>query len=293
MTADLQWVAADGTVYDLNAVSGANTATTGQHLAGKRGRFAPPVTARYEPIAGANGQRLVDVRLDGREVTIPFAVVATSAATCRAAVNAWARRLDPTAGDGALRVNDSSPARELVCRYVGGLEGAETWEDRGLYSYRAMLILRSEDPYWQALTTSSVAYSYTTGTGTAWFPIFPLRLAAGAELAAGSGVDNTGDVDVWPTITATGPFTSLTLRSVTFGRSITVTTTVAAGQTLTIDTAPRTRTVDLAGVNAWADLTTREWWPLAPGVNDITVSADNATGTTSVVLSWLPRFLSV
>lgn len=290
--ADIELVAADGTVYPINALEAGGAGNTLQHLTGKRGRFLAPVRSRYEPIAANPGARLVDLQLDAREVTIPVAFVSTNPAGVRAAVRTWAARLNPVAGDLALRVNDVAPARELVCRYVGGLEGSETWEDQGLYTLRALLILKAESPYWRALTDKSVAFTNTGATGTVWFPIFPLVFGAGSALTGGT-VTNTGDVDAWPVFTCTGPFTGLTLRNGTSGRTVATAAAADAGETITIDTNPLTRSITKNGSNLYSTLTTSEWWPLTPGTNAVSVEGGGGFDTgTAVTVSWRERFLT-
>lgn len=289
--ADIEWVTASGTVYPLNAIGSAG-ASTMQHLGGKRGRFMPPVRASYEPIAANPGQRLVDVQLDARELAIPVALYSTNLAGVRAALRTWAALLDPTAGDGALRVNDVAPSRELPCRYVGGLDGSETWEDQGLYSYKGLLVLRSTSPYWRAIADSTTTFTYTAA-GVAFFPFFPLRLGAGVTLSSAT-VSNGGQVDAWPTFVCTGPFTGLTLRNGTTGRTVATSVTADAGETVTIDTNPLTRSITKGGTNVYSTLTTTDWWPLVPGSNAVTIEGGGGfTAGTQVVATWREQYLTV
>lgn len=287
--ADIELVI-DGTAYGLDALEGGTSGL--QHLTGKVGRFMPPVRYASDPVAASPGRRLVDVQLDGRDVTLPVAFVATDLDTVRATMRTWAQRLDPTAGDVLLRVNDVAPARELVCRYVAGFEGRETWEDTGHYSVRSLLVLRSASPYWRATDDETVTFTNTGADGTVWFPIFPLVFGAGSALTGGT-VTNGGNVDTWPSFTCTGPFDGLTLRNNTTGRTITTSAQLDAGEVLIIDAAPASRSLTLNGTNLYSTLTAREWWPLVPGVNSVSIEGGGGFDTaTQVVMTWRDLYLT-
>ena len=107
-------------------------------------------------------------------------------------------------------------------------------------------------------------------------------------------VTNTGDVEAYPIWEVTGPGTP-TLANLTTGRSFGLATPLTAGETVTVDTRPtRQSVVDSAGRNRWPDLVTtspRQLWPLAAGRNALDLRLAGAGPTSTVILTYMRRWL--
>lgn len=93
---------------------------------------------------------------------------------------------------------------------------------------------------------------------------------SGALPAAGfsTSVTNAGDYDTEPVLTVTGPGGTNPITLTIGGRALVVETTVGSGQTLVVDTAAKT--VTLNGVSRLDLLANNSQWPqLAPGANAV------------------------
>ena len=94
---------------------------------------------------------------------------------------------------------------------------------------------------------------------------------------AGGNVTNSGTVETFPTITIGGTCVNPTITNNTTGKSLSLTTTLTATQSLELNFADRTIKTQ-TGANAYSTMnyTTSQWFGLVPGVNSLTVTA---TGT--------------
>lgn len=260
---------------------------------GVSGRFMPKIDFVEEETPGRPGARIRRVKTPPREIGVPVWFHGATSADLRAQLRTIVRRLYPTLGDGRLRcTGPDGTVRELVCRYAQGLEGAETVENGGTLALGAVLVFRAaEDPFWRALTPTTI--DFTTGTPPAFFPMFPMRLAR-SSIFGGVEVVNDGDVEAWPIWTISGPGAGLTLTNDTTGEALTLSTTIAAGESITIDTSPGVKTVLLNdGTNLYPDLDSASvLFSLAPGPNAITVDLIGSTADSEVTLSYRPRYLT-
>lgn len=85
---------------------------------------------------------------------------------------------------------------------------------------------------------------------------------------------NLGDGDVPVIITLTGPMTGVAVINRTTEEELSLTGTLAAGETLVLDTKRKTITLN-GNVNAYdrLDLPRSRWWGLAPGTNVLELAA--------------------
>lgn len=283
----LAWVAADGTVETLTGGA--------QHEvpAGVRGRGMPPISLISEAVPSQPGEQYRDARYGVREVDVPIILRATSQVAMQAELRRLARLLDPTQGDGKLRVTAVDGAqRELTCRYAGGFERDESKGPAGPAFQKAVWIFRAFDPFWYDVTTN--VESWTTGTPATFFPFFPLRLS-GSAVFADTTITNDGDVESWPIWTITGPGTAPILRNLTTDSVIDLTPlSLAAGETVQIDTTPGVKTVQRDdGTNEYGSMTAdSDLWSLERGVNAIRLEMSTPTTDSEFQLSYRRRYLA-
>lgn len=276
-----EWIDVDGVATEIDVEWDAD------------GRFMPPIHRVEEPVPLQAGARLRSTRHAARDVALKFLVAADTEAELRTSLRSLVLKMDPTRGDGALRVTaPGGDQRELACRYLAGLEMPEVegqWSGPGTQTARALF--RATEPYWTDVAT--ITATFTTGTPAPFFPIFPLRLAS-SEVFADDTIENDGDVEVWPVWTIVGPATSIVLRNLTSGKTLQLDYTLAAGDTITIDTRPGAKTVLLDdGTNLFQYLTaTSSLWSIARGDNAIRIEASSSTTDTQVVISYKRRYLT-
>lgn len=277
----IEWVAADGTTTALSVDWDVF------------GRFMPPIRRNEETVPLQPGARLRNAVHDVREVLLTLILTGASESALRASLRALTAAFDPSRGDGKLRVTaPDSVQRELTCRYSGGLELSERLgSDSGPGWQEVPALFRAVDPYWY--DASSTVQTFTSGAPQTFFPIPPVRLSSSTVFSS-TAVDNSGDVSTWPVWTVTGPGTNLVLRNLTTGKSLALTYTLAAGETLTIDTRRGAKTVvSGAGVNLYPHLASPpQLWELQRGSNIVQVELSSVTPSSSVVLSYKRGFLT-
>jgi hypothetical protein len=141
-------------------------------------------------------------------------------------------------------------------------------------------------------TTSMPLGSLTEGGMT--FPLlFPFNIAGEASAIARPGyLQVEGTAATWPVLRVNGPCANPTIVHVTSGRSITVQTSLAAGEWVEIDTRPGWRTVlrENGGGVPLTPTSRIDQLQLTPGLNEIRWSATDPTLTSTLAVTWWPAY---
>jgi hypothetical protein len=182
-----------------------------------------------------------------------------------------------------LQVSYGGITRELRCRpySITNVRERET-------TATVILSFLACDPYWYAPTIVSAVY--TSAIQATFFPFFPLKLSSSAVFNKIT-VSNPG-VETWPIWTITGPGENLNLHNITTDDQLALTTSLAAGDKLIIDTRSLIKTVLKNGsINCFGDISdSSRLWPLADGDNDIWLELSNTNANSRVQLDYTPRY---
>jgi phage-related protein len=274
MAETIEYVAADGDTVTLYKVRGA------------AGRWMPPVHVDDRPVPGDHGTRFRGCRFDAAQPVIPILIEGADPEAYRQALRDVASALNPAKGVGKLRATFDGAVREQSAIYIDGLNHPEDFPLHG----QPAVMFRAFDPFWY--DTATVVGTFETGTAAPFFPILPIRLAS-SEVFADAVVDNTGDIEAWPIWTITGPASSLILEHVDSGKQLALDYTLAAGDVVTVDTSPGVKTVTLDdGTNLFPYLSSRQFWPLVRGANNIRVELGGATDDSQVQMVYRRRWLA-
>lgn len=117
-------------------------------------------------------------------------------------------------------------------------------------------------------------------------------LASSSATLSGATANVSGTRETWPVITITGPIVNPVIRSLRYARELRFTYTLAAGESLVIDTDPRRRTIRLNGQTSRfsaLDWTASTWFALAPGPNELRASASSLSAGSSILVAWRTR----
>lgn len=290
MTETFEWIDADG---GFLTISGPGV-TTYQVDMGVSGRYMPKPRVQADGVPGQAGGRLRRVDHDVREFVLPLSIAAATESTLRGLLRDLMYRMDPTRGEGKLRV--TSPVgdqREITCLYAAGLEGDEKDEVSGPGFQAFPVAYTAYDPYWYDISPTGKTFSVVAVAN--FFPIFPLHLTA-SQLVVDDTVTNNGDVETWPVWTITGPGTDINLLNLTTGQTLDFTATLGTGESITVDTNPNIKSVTLGdGSNVYSlvDWTVSSLWPLARGVNAVRLEMSGITaGVSGLQVSYKQRYLS-
>lgn len=147
----------------------------------------------------------------------------------------------------------------------------------------------SEESGIEAQTPQVVNIPATSPAGGGFSSLLTSPLTSTAGVSGAATCTNVGAIGAWPVITITGPCTNPTIVNSTTGLGLYLTYSLAAGDTLVIDTNPRRRSVKLNGATNrfsavnWA---LSSWWGLVPGANVIQTGYQSYSNPASVSLSW-------
>lgn len=178
--------------------------------------------------------------------------------------------------------------------------------DRDIFAF-PVEIEAVDDPFYVTIrpTVRTVSIGVDSSTPwTGWTPSNSPNVASNGNFPsngyfiadAGSQIlDLTPDpvgVDVWPEWTIKGPATSFELVNLRTGKMIAwESVTLGASDVVKIVTDPNNVTVELNGVDAYADLALRtQLFPLRPDLNPIRLAlAGGTSGQSSIAVSWHDR----
>lgn len=260
-----------------------------------QGRFAPLPVFEVDGVPGQPGQRLRFVRHDTHEFAMKFWLYSESEELLRSMLRSLIYKMDPTRGIGRLRVvAPGGDSREIFCRVSSGLGISEVLgEDAAIYAQRISATFIAHDPYWYSVGDTAIVYSGEVEAST-FFPFFPLRLSAGAVFVDDDSITNPGDLEAWPVWTIEGPGADVTISNLTTDQQLVLSTTVSAGQSITIDTRPGAKTVlDDSGTSLFSLLSaTSTLFPLAQGTNHIQVAMDASTSESAIRLAFRARYFT-
>ena len=257
------------------------------------GRFMPPVVISEDEVPGQDGARLRQTRFGPHDFTIKMVITEASEALLRTAIRARVSAMNPKRGEGILRVTSPlGDVREIQCSVIDGMGLEEKPEMSGPQMQMALVTFHATDPLWRDQSDTSA--SYNVGDAPSFFPIFPIRLTS-SQIVVDEIILNDGDDEMWPVWTLLGPGSGIALRNVTTGKSLVLSTTLLAGESIVIDTQPNYKTVKLQdGTNLWPDVdVTSSLWPLVEGSNAIRLEMSGATiGASVLQVNYRRKWLS-
>jgi hypothetical protein len=227
------WFAPDGTTMALNPVTTSSGATRFS-LKTVGGLGAVPVDPQTTP--SILGGVVIDfIRPKERTINWPLRIRAD---THTGFLEEWHRVLElftqtRRLGPGRLRlVRPDGSAREIIASYIGGMEGDP---DEGAWLTASPVVqLLCPEGFWR--DTAPVHFEQQQESAGDYLNPYP-SIGSGRIIGAATWVNN-GQADAWPTWTIRGPMTAITATNVTRNQSFTVTYTLTAGQTLTIQSQP-------------------------------------------------------
>jgi hypothetical protein len=277
------WIDANGAEYSIND----------NHLiiTGPEGRFMPPISFVEEEVPFLAGTRLRSVKVGAREFDLSIYVDGISESDVRNKTRNLLRMFNPLNGDGKIKVLAADGSqREIQCRYSSGLGISEKDGAKVGNMQAVTLVFRAFDPYWYDSSTVVQTFKINENPGT-FFPILPLRLAS-STVFADITIDNDGDVETFPEWIITGPGESIVLSNLSTGETTSLDVTLEAGESITINTSPYTKTVTKSdGTNLFYTLSDdSSLWALQEGNNSIQIQMANATADSSIQLTYKNRY---
>jgi hypothetical protein len=284
------WYSPSGQQIDLtDTASGYSVQANGTR--GLRSVNYQFTSSRY---AGIDGETVEAITAEANRFGLGLLMRADDEGALRQRMRGLVRAMRPKAGLGTLTVsNEDGERRSISCYLEGGLEGDQSDDTHmpGAW-WRTILRFYAPDPWW---TGAEQRIDVGLGAGSTFFPVPPINLSA--STVQGRFVIDLSDSDAptFPVWTVTGPGSALVLRNETSGRDITVSVSLAAGETVVIDTRPDRQSVRRGdGTNLMGAVTSDPaLWALLDGVNVVSVALAGATGASRIFGTFQPRFAGI
>jgi len=259
---------------------------------GMDGELAPPFGFQEQSSPLIPGSVVTAIYVTPRSLAWPLIIRDSDREALIERVRGILSILNPQLGDGQLVVtHGSKTGRLLNCRYRSGLTAIN--ESQGITTTRQVITFYAADPFWYAPSPTELTAQQNFAPPN-FFPVLPITLAT-SSMETTAALENGGDVPAYPVITILGPATSVIVTNTTTGKLVEIDSSIAAGETITIDARPRTRSVrDQDGINQFSLLTAdSSMWPLEVGTNSITIEISGGDANTIVTVSYTPAYLTV
>jgi hypothetical protein len=292
--------------------------TTGWiRMPGATGLEMPPYEVVTEYLPGVPGGMQTDVRVEPRSIFVPiYCSGDDNHLSYLSKMNLLRRVVDPTRGAGTFKLVGKTELgeRELIVTYVSGLEGLDDAAAQGLTWAKFGLQMVAHQPFARAREDRSLEFRMAS-TDTPFIGVaggtdapFPTMLASGSVIGSGMTVSINSDVPVYPNLTLVGPMNSFLgtlspavldpeggITSLTDNTwNVDIPAGVPGGQTLTMVTDPRTRSIRLDGALAAGRVALGSTLrPFYRGQNTLTVVAPGGTDATRIFLSWRELYRSL
>ncbi|MER8003019.1 hypothetical protein [Streptomyces sp. NPDC095613] len=263
----------------------------------------PPLrTADVEP-PGEDGLWLGPDRYSGRTIRIDAAIRTPGDRTTALNVLAALQDLADTPavrGQGGTTMDLRLKYPGRTARTVRGrLRKLEPDITKAIHGWIPLDIeFQGQDHLYYADTpgTTSIPLGAVTQGGIT-FPLqFPFVIAGNPESVGRPGwLDVEGTAPTWPVLRVAGPCANPKITHVASGRTLTVQTTLTAGEWVEIDTRPGWRTVlrNNGGGAPLAATSRIDLFQLAPGLNEIQWTATDNTLTSTLAVTWWPAYKAI
>lgn len=148
-------------------------------------------------------------------------------------------------------------------------------------------------------TTSPVQVNSLPTDGLDWVTGGGLDWSTGGGLNWGTSnaggvlqLNNDGNVETWPVFTIVGPVVQPSLTEPATGRQLYYSGTLLAGQTLTIDTSPFTRSVMLDGTDRFGFMLSAQWMSVPPKKSGGQLLLQyGGSGTGTALATWYDAYI--
>jgi phage-related protein len=278
----ISWIDANGVEHILTDQPDINITI------GPSGRYMPPIETSEDEMPFQHGSKPRKTKVKAREMDFPTEVYGKTQMDIRYKLRQLLRMFDPLKGMGRIKsVSPDGSVREISCLYQGGLEISES----GMIRENFVLVLKAYDPFWNETITQ--VKTFTPGQPATFFPMFPFRLTS-SSVFADDTIENEGDVEAYPEWIITGPGENINLKNLTTGEVLKLDTSLQEGETIIINTQPRTEKMPIVkgdGTNLFhtmSDESSR--WTLQEGKNNIRIEMSGANLQSSVQVSYKKRY---
>lgn len=285
------WTAWDGSVWDMCQ------GTRGAVLqAGVRGTFAPPITHYTTASPAVHGSQWRGWLAGERDVFWPVKVFHDGGSAPWIDLNRrfWRTLRPDRPGTWTVTLPDGT-SRSLSMRFSDDSQAALDIAPEMYGWYQYQFNFKAVDPFWagQPITRDFVGPEQRLLFGggavgsTELAPAF--GISRGSSFASAT-IPNPGDLDAWPVWTINGPFTAATVG--VGSQTITISTTLTAGQSITLDTDPRVQqAIRENGTDVTTTaLTSANYAPVPDGA-EVPLNV-TLTGAGTIRATLVPRYLT-
>ncbi len=279
--ATLIYTAADGVTMALN--DGVNVLAVNLG-----GLGVAPSSHQMEVVSLQDGERYQRTLLGPRFIALDLIVLDTSWAAAHTRRRTLIAALNPRKGLGKLRWTpvDGGASYDIDAIMAGGF-GLPESQELGMFAVRDSLSFHCPDPAWRSTTETTTNFG-VAASGLAVPVDVPAELTDGSVTNA---INNTGDLDTYPTVTFPGPCLGPRIENLTTGKVCAFPAlALLSGETLTIDAKAKTALVGAVNVLG-SRRPSDEFWPLTPGNNS--VKASTSSGASAAAVKHFVRYAGV
>ncbi|WP_052363604.1 phage tail family protein [Geomicrobium sp. JCM 19037] len=261
----------------------------------KQGFGGTDIEMQLQSAPYQDGATLIDQLFDPRDLSIGIFIFGDQSelADRRRMI---ARVFNPRLGLGQLHVVANNGVEYVLLCAPDGSPKFDEDSTQGAQHQLSTLELVAPDPFWRSVRISETPLAAFLGLFE--FPFeFPMEFGIQSDYAY---INNDGDVPCPINIEFNGPAVNPTIENVTTGEYITISRDLLENETLRINTAQGSKTVEITR----EDGTTENGWnyirdynisffDLIVGENEIKYSADEGAEDATVVITYQKRYVGI
>lgn len=174
------------------------------------------------------------------------------------------------------------PARRCMVRLNDATKVSAPYGDGTVFDWNVQL--KAPDPrrYADDLTSVPLSLPASSGVGITLPVTLPFPIPTSGSSTGTATVVNAGTLATPPVVTFVGPLIDPRVANITTGRTLGLTITLDAGQTLIVDMAARTVLLGGTVSRAYTITPGSAWWDLPPGSSDLVLTGGGGAGTATV-----------
>ena len=275
---DFQWsfrgaTWGDGTAIDLDTIAGLDL---------------PDLRTNDVARSGAHGTFVGADWANGRTITMELEAFGLTAAALEATIAPLLAAFVPTGSEALLAFKLPGQVDRFVnarCRRRGWLIDNEY----AMGNANISVEFYASDPRIYAATLTSLSATLPTVSGGLTFPAAAPFVFGSAGSGGAIAANNSGTFETPWTATFSGPLVAPALTHTGQGKTLALTGTLAAGETLVLDSAAKTVMLNgTASRYSWLTAAS-QWFTLEPGSNPLAFAGASGAGSCTVTFrsAWL------
>ena len=250
----------------------------------------PQIVYSSKDKGGADGRILTIGGYGGLNISMEWMIIGSSFSDFVTQRDAFIGLWGTIISDGAKYLKVSRANGKNIQLLIKGVEISGQVDAMSPVSCKMLLTLKTEYPFVVGQTLNSQDVELFNGGGFEIPFAIPFDMSNGGDSEV--TITNNGNVYAYPVLRVYGPLTNPTVSNNTLGQTLSISTTIADGKYLEIDTFYRTAIL-YSGATNYRQYLSGDFIKLTPGENLVRLTGSGDGANTKLVVEFRDHYLNV